>query len=158
MADETVPDYRLHSLRQRGHPFRVDRRDHNDHIAMARGMSAGAADNAENLGASLLGEIDGAHQVDADVALSITAANRKDQQRIISAESADLEPAGKHSVPPLVIGARGQLGDIVDGRIGLDVAELAEIVDCMAAIAGTAPNAEQKQPSAAVAQPCELAD
>src|SRR5215469_16817084 len=46
------------------------------------------------------------------------AADREDQQRIIGAESADLEPAGKLVVPALIVGTRGQLGDVVDGRIG----------------------------------------
>src|SRR5207248_11355976 len=94
--------------------------------------------------------------VDADVALGVAAADREDQQRIIGAESADLEPAGKHRVPPLVIRARGQLGNVVDSRIGLDVAELAEVVDRVAAIAGAAADAEQEKAPAPLAQRCEL--
>ena len=70
--------------------------------------------------------------------------------------AAHLEPGREDGVPALVIGARGQLGHVVDRAIGLDPAQLSEIVDGMAAIAGTAANADQEQAALARPQPLEF--
>src|SRR5438105_14203509 len=101
-------------------------------------MPARPADDAEDLCAPLFGEIDGTHQVDADIALGVAAANREDQQRIRGAESTDLETAGKDRFPPLVIRARRELADVVDRRIERDIAELGKTVVTVAAVAGAA--------------------
>ena len=60
------------------------------------------------------------------------------------------QPANTVSQPSSLV-ARGQLGDVVGRRIGLDAAQLAEVVDRVAAVAGAAADAEKEQASAAVA-------
>ena len=52
--------------------------------------------------------------------------------------------------PALVVGARGQLGDVVGRRVALDAGDLAEIVDGVRAVAGAAADAEEEQPAAAL--------
>ena len=64
--------------------------------------------------------------------------------------------AANTGVPSLVVGARGKLRDVVDRAIGLDSAELAKVIDGVAAVRRAAADAEQKQPSPAVAQPVKL--
>ena len=69
---------------------------------------------------------------------------------------AHLEPFGKHRLPAFVVGARRELGDIVGRRVGLDAAQLAEVVDGMAAVARAAADAKDEQPTVALAQGDEL--
>ncbi len=54
-------------------------------------------------------------------------------------------------VPALVVGARGELGDVVGRRVGLEPAQLAEVVDRVARVARRAADAEDEQPPAALA-------
>jgi len=82
-------------------------RDHDHDIAHLRGVAVGPADDAKNSGAPLASHIDRADQVDADLTVGIAAADRKDQQGVVGAEPADLEPAGEDRLPALVIGTRG---------------------------------------------------
>src|SRR5262249_59722275 len=99
-------------------------------------MAAVAADDADHAGAALLGEIDGLDEVGADVALGVAAPDREHENRVVRADPADLEPSREDRVPALVVGPRGQFGDVIDRAIGFDAAQLAEIVDRMAAISG----------------------
>ena len=50
--------------------------------------------------------------------------------------------------PALVVGARGQLGDVVGRRVALDADDLAEIVHRVRAVAGAAADAEEEEPAA----------
>ena len=102
------------------------------------------------------GQIDRLDDVGADIALQVAAADRIDQDRVLVAEAAHLEPGREDGVPTLVIGARGQLGHVVDRAVGLDPAQLSEIIDGMAAIAGAAADADQEQAALAFPQPVEL--
>ena len=56
--------------------------------------------------------------------------------------------ARERRVPALVVDARGQLGDVVGRRVGLEAADLAEVVDRVAGVPGRAADAEDEQPSA----------
>ena len=58
------------------------------------------------------------------------------------------QPRGEAGVPALVVDAGGQLGDVVGGRVGLEAADLAEVVDRVAGVAGRAADAEDEQPPA----------
>jgi hypothetical protein len=56
--------------------------------------------------------------VGADLALGIAAADGVDQDRVLIPELTGVEPCGKDRVPSLVIGAGGELGDVIDGAVG----------------------------------------
>src|SRR5262249_1377461 len=49
----------------------------------------------------------------------------------------------------------GELGDVVGGRVGLESAELAEVVDRVAGVARGAAHAEDEQPATALPDPGE---
>src|SRR6185437_13841861 len=59
-------------------------------------------------------------------------------------------------VPAFIVGSRRELRDVVDRRIGLDAAELAEVVDGMTAIPGAAADAQQEQASGPLAERRQL--
>ena len=67
------------------------------------------------------------------------------------ADAARLQPLDEHGGPPLVVGARRELGDVVGGRIGLDPDELAEVVHRVGAAARASADAEEEEPSPALA-------
>src|SRR5690242_13457567 len=62
------------------------------------------------------------------------------------------EPGGECAVPALVVHARGQLRDVVGGRVRLVVAQLAEVVDGVARVGRRAAHAEDEEPSPAGAR------
>jgi hypothetical protein len=153
MADQAVPDHSLEGLRQRCDPIWIDLGNHDDHVAMPGGMAAVPAHDAEHFGRPRLGQIDRLDDVGADIALGIAAADRVDQDGVLVVEAADLEPRRKDRVPALVIGARGELRDVVYRAVGFYSAQLAKIIDGMTAIARAAADADQKQPPPAVPLP-----
>ena len=67
------------------------------------------------------------------------------------AEARHLQPLGEAGVPALVVHARGQLRHVVGRRVGLEAADLAEVVDRVAGVARRAADAEDEQPPALVA-------
>ena len=58
MADQAVPDHRLESLGQGGHPAWIDLGDEDDHIAVLGGISAVATHDAEYFCRARFGQID----------------------------------------------------------------------------------------------------
>ncbi len=86
------------------------------------------------------------------VLLAVAAADREDQQRVASrARREPSQPLGEAGVPALVVDAGGQLGDVVGRRVRLEAADLAEVVDRVAGVAGRAADAQDEQPPPAVA-------
>src|SRR6185295_19790425 len=57
-----------------------------------------------------------------------------------------LEPFGEATVPPFVVHAGGQLGDVVGRGVGLEPADLPEVVDGMAGMPGRSSNAKDEKP------------
>ena len=127
-------------------------RDNHNAIANLLGVTAIATYNAENLHAAGLGFLESRHNVRADVLFKITAADGQHQHGVIAATLADLEPAGKHRVPAFIVGTGGKFGYVVRRRIGLDAAQLPEVVNRVAAITGAATHAKQEQPATTVPQ------
>src|SRR6516165_10457001 len=147
---------RLDGLGQGGDPVRIDLGDQDDHVAVLGGISAVPAYDPEHLCRTRLGEIDRLDDVGADVALGVAAADRIDQNCILVAEMTGVEPCCKDRIPPLVIGACGELRDVVNRAVGFDPAELAKVIDGVAAIGGAAADTDQEQPAFAVPQLVEL--
>ncbi len=61
------------------------------------------------------------------------------------------KPLGEARVPPLVVHARRQLADVVGRRVGLEPAQLSEVVDRVARVAGAAADAEDEEAAPASA-------
>src|SRR5262249_2246147 len=131
---QAVPDHRLERLRVRRDALLVHGRDRDDHVAGLSGIAAVAADDAEYLHVARLRLLDGGDDVGAHVLLQVAAADREHQDGILRAGAAHLEPFGEHGVPAFVVGARGKLGHVVGRRVGLDAAQLAEVVGGVAAV------------------------
>ena len=79
------------------------------------------------------------------------AADREHQHGVARADPRALQPAGEAGLPAFVVGARGQLGNIVGGRVGFEAAQLAKVVDRVAGVPGRAADAQDEQTSAAFA-------
>src|SRR5215510_6131605 len=122
-----MPDHRLKGLREWRNPARLHLRDHDYDIAMLGRVAAVATDNSEDACAACLGQIDGVHDVRTDIALSVAAADRVDQDCIPLVQLADLEPGCEDRVPSLIVGASCELRHVIHRAVGLDPAELAEI-------------------------------
>ena len=96
----------------------------------------------------LLRQLDRVDQVGRDVLLPIAAAHREDEKGVAFGEARSAEPLRKARVPSLVIDPRGELRHVVGRRVGLEAADLPEVVDGVARVARRAPDAEQKQAAA----------
>ena len=119
--------------------------------ASLHGGAAVAADDAEAPRAALLGELDGAHDVRRDALLRLPPPTEKTSSASRAPSRETFSQAVKDGVPALVVDARGQLGDVVGRRVGLEAAELAEVVDGVAGVPGRAAHAEDEEPAAVVA-------
>ena len=64
-----------------------------------------------------------------------------------------VEPRGEGRLPSLVVGARGELGDVVGRSVALDQAELAKVVDRVGGVPGAAADAKDEQPTTASRAP-----
>lgn len=145
MRHEAMPDHRLESFRQRRHAVRIDRRHHDDNVAARRSMAVVTSNDAEYPRAARLAKIHRFDDIDADIALSITASNGEDEDRVIRVQAADLEPAGKDRIPAFVIGSSRQFGYVVYGTIGLNSTEFPEVIDCVTAIPSASADAKQEK-------------
>src|SRR5713101_8716218 len=126
MRDEAVPHHRLECLCQRRDELRGDGWNDDHHVALASVVAAVAADDTENTHAARLRLANGLYDVRADVALGVSSTDGQHEQRILRGSTTDLEPGDEDRAPALVVGACGQLRDVVDRGVGLDAAQLAE--------------------------------
>src|SRR5262249_26879825 len=92
------------------------------------------------------------HEVHRDVLLLVAASDREDQHAVLVMDPAALEPVGEAAVPTFIVDARGELADVVGGRVGLKAADLAEVVHRMASVAGAATDAEDEEPPTPIAR------
>ena len=77
----------------------------------------------------------------------VAATNREDQQRILCGQPRSTQPFGEGGVPTLIVDAGGQLRDIVGRRIGLDIADLAKVVDRVGRMPGRSAHPDDEQPA-----------
>src|SRR5208282_2173072 len=113
--------------------------------------TAVASNDADNRGADLPGELNGADQVGADVFFEITTADGKNEQAVLCVQPAAFKPLGENRGPAFVVGAGSQFRNIIGGRISLESADFAEVVDSVAGVGRAAADTEDEQPSAALA-------
>src|SRR5579871_2253065 len=148
MSHQQVPEHGLEGLGMRSDVLGVDHGDQDGGVGGAAGMAAVAADDSGDMRALGLGVLDGADQVGADLLFEVAAADGENEQRIGGAQPADPQPGFEDAGPAFVIGAGGQFGDVVGGRVGLKAADFAEIVDSVGSVGGAAPDAENEQTAA----------
>ena len=80
-------------------------------------------------------ELERAHDVGRDVLARRRRRRPRRRARRPSAPSREpSQPRRERGVPALVVGPGGQLGDVVGRRVGLEVADLAEVVDGVAGV------------------------
>ena len=135
----------------RGGVLGVDRGDDDRHVGDLCRVAAITADDADDAGTALLGKLEGTHKVGADVFFEVAAADGENEERVLLVEPAALEPLGEDAFPALVVGARGQLGNVVGRRVAFQPGDLAEIVDRVRCIGRAAADAQDEKPAAALA-------
>ncbi len=107
--------------------------------------SAIAPHDAENMRAGFGRRFQRADDVDRYVLLAAAAAHGEDQHAVARADARTLQPGGEAGVPTFVVGAGGELGDVVGGRVGFKAAQLAKIVDRVTGVSGRAADAQDEQ-------------
>src|SRR5262249_3415226 len=96
------------------------------------------ADNAEHFRAAAARLADRRYQIDRDVVLHVAAADGENEDRVAPAEAGDFQPLCKAALPPFVIDAGRELRDVIGGRVRLEPADFAEVVDRVTGVAGGA--------------------
>ena len=82
MGDEEVPDDGLEGLAVRGDVGRVDGRDDDAGVGDFGGVTAIFADDGDDVGTDVLGELEGEHEVGGNVFLEVAAADGEDEECI----------------------------------------------------------------------------
>src|SRR5258707_13727370 len=111
MADQAMPHHDLESLGQGRYPARIVLRNEHDHIAVLGGISAVPADDPKHFCRAHFGQIDCLDDVGTDLALGVTAADRIDEERILLADLARIDPCCKNGMPSSVAGAVAESGN-----------------------------------------------
>lgn len=117
--------------------------DRNKHICVRDlgSEAAVASDDTTDLRPYFLCVLQGTNQIGADVALQISAANRKDEHQVTGVQVAAAQPVGKRSLPPIVIHSRCKFRDVISGRVGLNSCDFSEIIHGVRCVASTAAHA-----------------
>ena len=141
-----MPDDGVERFGVRRDSLRAYCRHHYHRIPYLPGIPVFAANDTVDFQSTLLALIQRTYNIHADIFFYVTTADREDENRVLVIGSTGGQPGGKDSVPPFVIGARSQFRDIVYRGLGLDPAQLAKIVDCVAAISRATTDSNQEQP------------
>src|ERR1700722_10499079 len=129
MADQQMPEHRAQPFGMRGDSIGSQGRNHDAFFGGLPGEAAIAPDDAENMSARRGSGFERPDNVDGYVFLAAATSHREDQHAIARADARALQPGGEAGVPALVIGAGGEFGNVVGGRVSLKTAQLAKIVD-----------------------------
>ena len=110
------------------------------------GVAAVAPDDAEDLRADLARELEERTRFTQTFFSRLPPPTEKTSSASPLREARDLEPLAEAGVPALVVHARGQLAHVVGRRVGLEAADLPEVVDRVAGVTGRAADAEDEEP------------
>ena len=146
MGDEEVPDDGLEGFAVRSDVGGVDGRDDDAGVGDFGCVTAVFADDGDDVGADLLGELEGEHEIRGNVFLEVAAADGQDQQRIDGLETGAAEPFDEDGGPALVVGAGGEFGDVGGGGVALEAGDFPEIVYRVRGIGGAAADVEVDLP------------
>jgi hypothetical protein len=86
----------------------VDRRDENTGIGVLFGVAAIFADNANNSGSDLLGQLDSVDKSWGYIVFKTAPANRKNHKTVLGTELGPAKPLDINAGPTLIIGAGGE--------------------------------------------------
>src|SRR5580698_3184486 len=117
MAHQEVPNHSAEAFGVRTDPLGGDRRDDDARIGHLTSVAAVSTDDAENFRTDCARELERANEMDADILLSIAAADAEYEHGVSGAQARDAEPFGEASLPPLVVDSRRQLADVVGWRV-----------------------------------------
>ena len=106
------------------------------------------ADDAEDAGAHLARELERAHQIHAHVLLAVPPAHREHQHAVALAQARPASHSTKQESQPSSFTRAVSSHTLSVGRVGLEAAELPEVVDRVAGVAGAPPDAEHEEASA----------
>src|SRR6266404_7402775 len=82
VRNQEMPDHRLKRFRVRSYGRRIDDRNKYAGVRDLSGVTSVSADDATNGGANLASVFESAHEVSADVFLSVAATNRKNEDHV----------------------------------------------------------------------------
>src|SRR5205814_3707701 len=120
-----------------------------------RGITSISTDNPENCAAAFLGQLQRRHQIRTHIFFQAASAHRQNKKRVFFTESASFKPFGENGSPSLIVGAGGQLRDIIGGCVAFHACNLSEIVDRVRSVRRATSDAQDKKPSSARAYGCQ---
>src|SRR4030067_3143482 len=124
----------------------VYRRDDHTGIGFEGRETSVSSDNAEDFRLHLLGIFHGAYEVRTNILFEVPTAHGKNKNAIVSIQPALSQPVNKDSLPAIIVYPGGEFGNIVHRSIGLDSADLPEIIDGMGGIGRPAADSQEKNP------------
>ncbi len=119
--------------------------------ATVRREPAVASDDADDRAAAFLGQLQRGDEVRADVFFHVAAADREHEQAILFVERLPLSHSTNTLGPAFVVGAGGQFADVVGRGVAFHPGDLAEIVDRVRSVRRAAADAQDEEPTAALA-------
>ena len=148
MADQQMPKHGAQPLGMRRNAIGRERGNNNALFGHLARETAIAPHDAKNVRAGLGRCFERPDDVDRYVLLAAAAAHGEHQHAIARTDARTLQPGGEAGVPALVVGAGGELGDVVGGGVSFKTAQLAKIVDRVTGVSGRAANSQDEQPAA----------
>jgi len=129
MRNHQMPNDGLKTFSVRRDVLFVARR--NDHACVGNlgSVAAAAADDSDDLAAGTASIIECGDDVETQTLHNVAAADRQHEDDILCSKPAAAQPLRKDRFPTVVVGAGGQLEDIVGRRVRLYVGDLAKVVD-----------------------------
>src|SRR6266851_6302411 len=152
MGNQEVPDHGLKRFRVRSYGLRIDDGNEDAGVRDLSGVTSVAADNATNGGTNLASVFESAHEVSADVLLSIATPYRKNKDHVCVIQPGPTKPIGITRVPALIIHPCSELRCVIRRRVGFDLCDFAEITHGVRRMARPPSNAKEEEPARTFAQ------
>jgi NAD(P)-dependent dehydrogenase (short-subunit alcohol dehydrogenase family) len=156
MRDEQVPDDGLKLLDVRRQSCGVGRPDDEADVREVRGRSILLPNDAQDLRADFFGQLDGLDEAEANSVLARASSDGEDEDSVLGAQSGTAKPCTVGGGPAFVVDAGRKLGDVVRGRIALEVTEFAEVVDGVSRVSRPPADPENEQAAASSPHAREL--
>ena len=151
VADQEMPEHGAEPLGVRGDPVGIGRADHDARRGHGGGEAAVAPDDAEDRRATIGRELEGSDQVDRHLTLLASTADREHEHPVAVVEPRAPEPLHEGGVPAFVVGPGRELAHVVGRGVGLEVAQLAEVVHGVRGVPGRSAHPQDEQAPASVA-------
>src|SRR5579885_1964055 len=151
VRNQKVPDDRLQRFNKRRDGIIRNCGNNEAGIGDLRRITAVPTDDAKNACADTFCQLQTAYKVHADLALTVSSADRENKDRVLRIDSAATQPVCVAAFPSVVIDSGCKFGHVVAGRIAFHACDLAEVIDCMAGVARASANAEKEDAAAVLA-------